>query len=134
MSQAVKSNNSSTNMNAGADSQPAASPTPEAVVEQLKALAATFGEVAVLTVEEKRKIRHLAEMPDSVVEAQIGLIDTHERVESAVGLPSDDARQIGAEAKRWKAVEDQLKYMLTASPERISSAVRRWRSSPRRRR
>jgi predicted GTPase len=98
-------------MNAAADPQPAVTPTPEQLVEQLRALAETFSEGAPLTPAEKRKVRQLSGVSNAVVQAQINLFDVHERVGSAVGAVSADVRQMADESNRWTAVEDQLKRM-----------------------
>jgi hypothetical protein len=113
MTEALKNNNSSTTIDAAAEPQTATPATPEQVVEQLRALAGTL-DIAALTPEEKKKVRRLADVPNTVVQAQINLIDVHDRVAAAVGTPSAEARQMVDEANRWTAVEDQLKRMFQA--------------------
>lgn len=115
MTEALKSNNSnnssSIGMNAATNSETAPAPTPAQVVEQLRALAATFGEGAVLTPDEKRKVRQLADAPVTIVQAQINLIDVHERIAAAVGSQWADVRRMLDDHSGWTAVEDQLKRM-----------------------
>ena len=88
----------------------APAPTPEAVVDQLRAV--QIGEVTPLTASERRKLRRRTITSNPVLQASINVIGAHDLIEQAVGEPSDDVRQMYDEANRWTAVEDELRTML----------------------
>jgi hypothetical protein len=91
--------------------QPAPIPTPEAVVDQLRAV--QIGEVTPLTAGERRKLRRRTTTSNPVLQAQINVIGAHDLIEQAVGQPADEVRQMYDDANRWTAVEDELRRMLS---------------------
>jgi hypothetical protein len=91
--------------------QPAPAPTPEAVVDQLRAV--QMGEVTPLTAAERRKLRRRTVTSNPVLQAQINVIGAHDLIEQAVGQPADEVRQMYDESNRWTAVEDELRRMLS---------------------
>jgi hypothetical protein len=88
-------------------------PTPEQVVEQLRALRASLPEVAPLTPEQRRAVRNAMRVPPDVLHAQIDVIGASDRIEAALGQPSDEVRQLADEHSRWLTVENELKALLS---------------------
>jgi hypothetical protein len=93
--------------------QPAPTATPEAVVEQLRAVRAQIGEVAPLTTAERRALRRRGNTSNPILQASINVIGALANVEQAVGRPADQVRQLADESNRWTAVEDELRTMLS---------------------
>src|SRR5207248_10978127 len=88
--------------------------TPEAVVEQLRALRAQIGEVTPLTPEQRKLLQNRGgRTPNPVLQASINVIGALDNVSQAVGQPADDVRQMIDEANRWTAVEDEFRTMLS---------------------
>jgi hypothetical protein len=102
--------NNTINMNAAAEPQTA--PTPEQVIEQLRALRQTIADVRPLTVKERRALRARADVSNEIVQAQIGAIGASPAVGAALGHESEDVRVIGEEANRWLEVESEVKSLL----------------------
>ena len=92
--------------------QPAPTLTPEAVVDQLRALRAQVGEVTPLTAAQRKALRARAKASNPVLQASINVIGALENVAQAVGQPAADVRQMYDDANRWTAVEDELRTML----------------------
>jgi len=92
--------------------QPAPTLTPEAVVDQLRALRAQVGEVTPLTTAQRRALRARAKASNPILQASINVIGALENVAQAVGQPAADVRQMYDDANRWTAVEDELRTML----------------------
>jgi hypothetical protein len=108
----MNTNEKNANPSAAADlAQPAPAPTPEAVVDQLRAV--QIGEVAPLTAAERRRLRRVTITSNPILQASINVIGAHDGVSQAVGQPADQARQQYDEANRWTAVEDELRRMLS---------------------
>lgn len=93
--------------------QPAPTLTPEAVVEQLRAMRAQIGEVTPLTPEQRKTLRSRARTSNTVLQASINVIGALDNVSQAIGQPAGDVRQLYDEANRWTAVEDELRTMLS---------------------
>jgi hypothetical protein len=88
-------------------------PTPEQVVEQLRALRVSIPDVEPLTPEQRRAVRNAMRVPPDVLHAQIDVIGASDRVEAALGQPSDEVRQLADEHSRWVTVENELKALLS---------------------
>ena len=102
-----------TNAVAAADiPQPAPLLTPEAVVEQLRAMRGQIGEVTPLTPEQRKAVRNNARTSNPILQASINVIGALDIVEQAVGQPADEVRQLYDDANRWTAAEDELRTML----------------------
>jgi hypothetical protein len=98
---------------AAADAVPAEPAlTPEEVVGVLRSTRARIGEVAPMTVKERRVLRRRANTPEQVVQASINVIGALDNVSQAVGKPAGDVRQLADEVNRWTAVEGELREML----------------------
>ncbi|HEV7426159.1 MAG TPA: hypothetical protein VGQ46_07300 [Thermoanaerobaculia bacterium] len=86
--------------------------SPEAIVDELRAISARIGEMAPMTAEERRALRGRLRTPDPVVNASINVIDALDNVSQAVGQPIDRVRSLQDESIRWTAVEQELRSML----------------------
>jgi len=106
----MKTNQETQNQSAAAD-LPQPAPTPEAVVDQLRAV--QIGEVTPLTAGERRKLRRRTITSNPILQASINVLGALDNVSQAVGLPADNVRQADDEANRWTAVEDELRKMLS---------------------
>jgi chemotaxis regulatin CheY-phosphate phosphatase CheZ len=94
--------------------QPSTQLTPEAVVEQLRAIRSQIAEVTPLTPDQRRQLRYLAAMPREVVESTINLMDFSAPVQQVLGKPSSDVRDLQQTTSRWSAVEDELNSLYEA--------------------
>ena len=92
---------------------PAPTLTPEAVVDQLRAVRTQIGEVTPLTPGQRKTLRSRANTSNPVLQASINVIDALDNVSQAIGQPAGDVRQLYDEANRWTAVEDELRTMLS---------------------
>lgn len=86
--------------------------TPEAVVEQLRAMRGQIAEVTPLTSVERKHLRRRGHTSNPVLQASINMIGAHDQVSQAVAQPADGVRRLYDEANRWTAVEDELRTML----------------------
>jgi hypothetical protein len=92
--------------------QPAPTLTPDAVVERLRALRGEIGEVAPLTVAQRRTLRNRARASASIQQASLSVLGALDNVSQAIGQPAADVRQLYDEATHWSMVEDELRAML----------------------
>jgi hypothetical protein len=97
---------------AAADPQQSPAPTPEQLVEQLRAMRSTIPDVAPLTSAQRKTLRDRAKVSTEVLQAQVNTLGSSALIEEAVGLPSAGVRQTMDEATRWSAVEDEVKALL----------------------
>jgi hypothetical protein len=93
--------------------QPAPTLTPEAVVEELRAIRAQIGEVTPLTSAQRTTLRNRTRTSNPILQASINVIGALDNVSQAVGQPADDVRRLLDEANRWTAVEDEFRTMLS---------------------
>lgn len=101
----------------GADTpqpQPSTQLTPEAVVEQLRAIRSQIGQVTPITPDQRRRLRYLASTSHDVVESTINLMDFSTPVQQVLGKPSSDVRDLQQTTSRWSAVEDELNSLFEA--------------------
>jgi len=105
---------------------PTAKLTPDAVIEQLRALKSQIGEVTPLSNAERALLKaRTRKQPPHVVEASINVIGTSATIAQAVGQPLDEVRQLQVEAIGWDEVRDELRNFLKAVDS--ASVVRRER-------
>src|SRR5436190_18181266 len=105
---------------------PTANLTPDAVIQQLRAIKSQIGEVTPLSNAERAVLKaRTRRQPPHVVEASINVIGTSETIAQAVGQPLDEVRQLQVEALACDAVRDELRTFLTAVDS--ASVVRRER-------
>lgn len=87
--------------------------TPQAVVEQLRAIRNQIAEVQPLTPEQKKSFRGLSRnMNNETLQASISVIGSSDIIQQSVGK-SEDARSLYDESNRWTEVEDELRTMLS---------------------
>ena len=94
--------------------QPSTQLTPEAVVEQLRAIRSQVAQVTPLTPDQRRQLRYLATTPPEVVDRTINMMDFAEPVQQVLGKPSSDVRDLHQTTLRWNAVEDELNSLYEA--------------------
>jgi hypothetical protein len=94
--------------------QPSTPLTPEAVVEQLRAIRSQIGEVTPISPKQKDALRGIASTPQEIVESTINMMDFSTPVQQVLGKPSADVRDLQQTTSRWGAVEDELSSLLAA--------------------
>jgi len=94
--------------------QPATSLTPEAVVEQLRAIRSEIGGTAPITPAQREAMRSIAAMPHEIIQSSVNMIDFSSPVQQALRRPSSDVHDLQDLHSRWSAVEDELRSLLQA--------------------
>jgi hypothetical protein len=94
--------------------QPSTNLTPEAVVEQLRAIRSQIGQVTPITPAQRRSLRYLVSTPSNVVESTINMMDFSTPVQQALNQPSSNVRDLHQTTSRWSAVEDELNSLFEA--------------------
>jgi hypothetical protein len=94
--------------------QPNTSPTPEVLVDQLRAIRTQLPENTPLTPKQRASMKKRVQTPDGVLQASINVIGVSDVVASAVGQPLDNVRSLQDESNRWTAVEDEMKALLNS--------------------
>src|SRR5436305_1886150 len=106
--------------------QPAPTLTPEAVVEQLRAMRAQIGEVTPLTPEQRKTLRSRARTSNTVLQASINVIGALDNVSQAIGQPAGDVRQMYAEENEDESEDRELLHAETGG--RLQSMLQRFSS------
>lgn len=89
--------------------QPATKLTPEAIVEQIRALRSQVDDVTPLDKAQRQQLKQRARrQPAHVVEASISVISSSGTVAQAVGQPAEDVLQLQSDVARWALVEAEL--------------------------
>ena len=100
--------------------------TPEAVIEQLRAMASQIDGVAPLTADQRALLKARVRMQKApIVEASINVIGVMDNVSQAIGQPVDDVRLMQTDAIRWEAAVDAARAFLKSLES--SNLVRRER-------
>ena len=86
--------------------------TPEAMVEQLRALRLQIPEYTQLPNADAATMRRAANVDANFVQATINAIGASPSVQSALGRTPEAMLQEAEDAARWSAVEDELRAML----------------------
>ena len=86
--------------------------TPEAIIEQLRALRSQIPEYVQLPVTDSRSLRRAAHVDADFVQASINAITESDRVAVVLGRSPADLRQETVDADRWGGVEDELRALL----------------------
>jgi hypothetical protein len=87
-------------------------PTPEAIIEQLRAVRDEIVSVKQLSPKERKALRGRSEITLPVLQASINVIGTHDLISQAIDRPVDDVRRLQDEWGRWTAVEEELRALL----------------------
>jgi len=108
------SNNSSTQKSEGAAAaaMPDTTLTPDALVEQLRALRLQIPDYTHLPLADKRTMVRAANASPEMVQASINTVGASPELTGAVGRSADDLRTDTEDAARWTAVEDELRTFL----------------------
>ena len=88
--------------------------TPEAVVEQLRAIRSQIGEATPITPAQREAMRSIAKLPHEIVQSSVNMIDFSMPMQQALGRPAADVRGLQDANARWSAVEDELRSLLQA--------------------
>lgn len=93
--------------------QPTVKLTPEAVIDQLRAMRSQIDEVTPLTKDQRKVLKEqLRSQAAAVVAASINVIGVLDNVSQAIGQPLEDVRQVQDEALRWDAAAEEAKAFL----------------------
>ena len=100
--------------------QPTQSLTPEAIVEQLRAISDQIPEAAPMTSDQRNMLRNHGRTARNgeILQTTISLVGTTDVISSAVGHDADGVRELCDTWNRWAVVEDQLRALLNG----VSSA------------
>lgn len=89
--------------------QPATKLTPEAIVEQLRAMQSQVEHVTPLDKAQRQQLKQRTRrQPALVVEASISVISSSGTVAQAVGQPAEDVLRLQSDVARWALVEAEL--------------------------
>lgn len=86
--------------------------SPEAIVEQLRAVRQQIPQYQQLEQSGQRSLRRAAHVNDEFTHAAINTIGASSTMQSAVGRTPEELRRDKDEITRWSAVEDELRAML----------------------
>lgn len=86
--------------------------SPEALVEQLRALRQQVPDLAPLTKEQRRTLRRQGRLSSGAVQASINVISASGKVSQALEAPAEEVQQLVADTNRWLAVESELRTLL----------------------
>lgn len=90
--------------------QPSAKLTPEAIIDQIRAMRSQIDDVTALDKVQRQQLRQrMRRQPAPVVEASINVIGSSGTVAQAVGQPIDDVLQLQRDVGRWARVADELR-------------------------
>lgn len=89
--------------------QPDAKLTPEAIVEQLRAMRSQVDDLTPLDKAQRQQLKQRARRQSAhVLEASISVINSSGTVAQAVGQPAEDVLQLQSDVARWALVEAEL--------------------------
>ncbi len=99
-------------------------PTPEDVIEQLRAIQSQFDEIKSLSFAERRDLRNKIKTSEALVQASVSVIGASDNVAHAIGRSAEDVLEIFSDRRRWYSVESELRTFLNG----VSSAnlIRRY--------
>lgn len=86
--------------------------TPDAAIEQIRALRATLPEVAALTPQQRKMLRNSSQTAEPIVQSSLNVIGVSSVVSTAVGQPIENVRKLQQQAILWKAVEAEARSLL----------------------
>ena len=86
--------------------------SPDAAIEQIRALRATLPEVATLTPKQRKMLRNSSQTAAPIVQSSLNMIGVSSVVSAAVGVPIETVRTLQQQAILWKAVEAEARSLL----------------------
>src|SRR5437773_9186347 len=90
--------------------QPPAKLTPEAIIDQIRAMRSQVDDVTPLDKTQRQQLKQRTRrQPAPIVEASISVIGSSETVAQAVGRPIDDVVQLQTDITRWGRAADELR-------------------------
>ena len=94
--------------------------TPEAIVEQLRAISSQVPEAVPLTPDQRDTVRNHGRTAKNgeILQTTISMVGTTDVISNAVGHDADAVRQLCDNSNRWAVVEDELRSLLNG----VSSA------------
>ena len=94
--------------------------TPEAIVEQLRAISSQLPEATPMTADQRNTVRNHARTARNgeILQTTISMVGTTDVISNAVGHDADGVRQLCDNSNRWAVVEDELRALLNG----VSSA------------
>ena len=94
--------------------------TPEAIVEQLRAISSQVPDAVPLTPDQRNTVRNHARTAKNgeILQTTISMVGTTDVLSNAVGHDADGVRQLCDDSNRWAVVEDELRSLLNG----VSSA------------
>src|SRR5947207_7758155 len=100
--------------------QPTPSLTPEAIVEQLRAIGSQIPEAIPTTSKQRNTLRSQGRTAKNgeILQTTISMVGTTDVISNAVGHDADGVRQLCDDSNRWAVVEDELRALLNG----VSSA------------
>ena len=94
--------------------QPATTLTPEAVVEQLRAIRSQIGQATPISPNQREAMRSIASLAPEIIQSTVNMIDFSTPVQAALNRPVSDVRDLQDANSRWSAVEDELRSLFEA--------------------
>ncbi len=99
----------------------------QTIIDQLRATAGQFPDIAPLTPQERLIARRQGRTSQEVIEASAQVISASDTVLQGVGQTTDEVRQLVADSSDWNVVERELRAMLKTVAD--ANLVRRQRAS-----
>jgi len=93
-------------------SEPPAVMTPEAMLEQLRAMRTQIPDYVQLAVADARSRQVVASLNPDFAQAAINAVGSSPKVEGVVGYNAEQLQLIAETCARWTPVEDELRAML----------------------
>jgi len=106
------STNTNLNNSATAGVPDPAAVSPEAIVEQLRAVRQLIPEYTQLAIPDAKAIHRVAHLNPDFIDSAINAVGASQVVQTAVGRTDTNLREENDQASRWTAVEDELRAML----------------------
>ena len=93
--------------------------TPEDVIQQLRAVRSTIeDDVAPMTAQQRRDLRDRIRHSPETISAAMSAVGMSPKVSGAIGMSSDDVKELMMLTTRWAAVEGHLRELFNG----VSSA------------
>lgn len=86
--------------------------SPDAAIEQIRALRAALPEVTSLTPKQRKMLRNSSQTAEPIVQSSLNMIGVSHVVSTAVGQPLEKVRTLQKEAILWRAVEAEARNLV----------------------